>query len=136
MSIRPEHIVPLSDQAVEVVKDLQPLTGHHGLVFPDQSNFRKPMSENAMLYAMHRMGYHKQAAVHGFPATASTSLNESGFTPDTIARQLAQAERNKVCAAYHRAECLEERWQMMQWWADYLDGVGKGGNEIPLLRSA
>ncbi len=134
MKMRAEHIVPLSTQAVAVVKELQLLTGCHKLVFPGQSNLQRPMSENTMLYAMYRMGYHKQATVHGFRATASTILNESGFTPDAIERQLAHAERNKVRAAYHRSEYLEERRRMMQWWADYLDGL-KGGAEVIPFRA-
>lgn len=133
MKMRAEHIVPLSKQAVAVLKELQPLTGRYALVFPGQSNLQKPMSENTMLYAMYRMGYHKQATVHGFRATASTILNESGFTPDAIERQLAHAERNKVRAAYHRAEYLEERRRMMQWWADYLDGLASGANVVRFM---
>ncbi len=136
MKMRAEHIVPLSTQAIAVLKELQELTGRHTLVFPGQSNLKQPMSENTMLYAMYRMGYHKQATVHGFRATASTILNESGYNPDAIERQLAHAERNKVRAAYHRSEYLEERQRMMQWWADYLDGIAKGADVIPIHRKA
>lgn len=79
------------------------------------------MSENSLLYALYRMGYHSRATAHGFRATASTILNEQGFRPDVIERQLAHVERNKVRAAYHRTEYLPERRKMMQHWADYLD---------------
>ena len=136
MKMRAEHIVPLSRQALAVLGHLQPLTERHSLVFPGQSNLKKPMSENTMLYALYRMGYHKQATVHGFRATASTILNESGFMPDAIERQLAHTERNKVRAAYHRSEYLEERRRMMQWWGDYLEGLANGANVIPLHRTA
>ena len=136
MKMRAEHIVPLSKQAIAVLEELCELTGKHELVFPGQSNLKKPMSENTMLYAMYRMGYHKQATVHGFRATASTILNESGFTPDAIERQLAHAERNKVRAAYHRAEYLEERRRMMQWWADFLYGITSGTCIVPLFKTA
>lgn len=136
MKMRAEHIVPLSKQAIAVLEELRELTGKHELVFPGQSNLKRPMSENTMLYAMYRMGYHKQATVHGFRATASTILNESGFTPDAIERQLAHAERNKVRAAYHRAEYLEERRRMMQWWADYLEGGVFGANVTSIHRTA
>ena len=125
MKMRAPHIVPLSTQAQAVLEDLRPLSGHFDLLFPGQTNPRKPMSENTLLYAMYRMGYHQRATVHGFRATASTILNEQGFRHDAIERQLAHAERNKVRAAYHRSEYLEERREIMQWWGDYLDGLNK-----------
>jgi integrase len=81
------------------------------------------MSENTMLYALYRMGYHSRATGHGFRATASTILNEIGFAPDVIERQLAHLERNKVRAAYNRAQYLPERTRMMQKWADLLDSI-------------
>ena len=81
------------------------------------------MSENTVLYALYRMGYHSRATGHGFRSTASTILNENGFMPDVIERQLAHGERNKVRAAYNHAQYLPERCKMMQWWSDYLDGV-------------
>ncbi|HEX2237172.1 MAG TPA: tyrosine-type recombinase/integrase [Gammaproteobacteria bacterium] len=90
------------------------------------------MSENTLLYAMYRMGYHSKATVHGFRATASTILNEIGFKADVIARQLAHAERNMVRAAYHRSEYLEDRRRMMQAWADYLDTLATGAKVVPL----
>jgi len=83
------------------------------------------MSENTMLYALYRMGYHSRMTGHGFRATASTILNENGFPPDVIERQLAHGERNKVRAAYNHAQYLPERRKMMHWWADYLDGVAE-----------
>lgn len=79
------------------------------------------MSENTMLYGLYRMGYHSKATGHGFRSTASTILNEHGFAPDVIERQLAHAERNQVRAAYNHAQYLPERRKMMQWWADFLD---------------
>ena len=74
-----------------------------------------------MLYAIYRMGYHSRATAHGFRATASTILNERGFRPDVVERQLAHLERNKVRAAYHRSEYIAERRRMTQYWADLLD---------------
>lgn len=136
MKMRAPHIVPLSAQAVATLKELQLLTGRYPLVFPGQNDHERPMSENTLLYAMYRMGYHGRATVHGFRATASTILNESGFRHDAIERQLAHAERNKVRAAYHRSEYLEERKKMMQWWADFLDGIAKGAEVIPLASKA
>lgn len=126
MKMQTAHIVPLSQQALVVLYELQPLTSRYELVFAGRSNYSKPMSENTLLYAMYRMGYHSKATVHGFRATASTILNEMGCRPDVIERQLAHAERNKVRAAYHRSEYLDERRKMMQAWADYLDGLTSG----------
>ena len=74
-----------------------------------------------MLYALYRMGYRSRATGHGFRSTASTILNENGFRPDVIERQLAHGERNAVRAAYNHAQYLPERREMMQWWADYID---------------
>ncbi len=127
------HLVPLSRQAIEVLEQIRPLTGRYELVFPNQNSPDKPMSENTLLFAMYRMGYHGRATPHGFRAVASTVLNESGFPPDVIERQLAHVERNKVRAAYHRSEYLEERRRMMQWWSDFLDGLATGANVIPLM---
>lgn len=136
MKMRKEHIVPLSRQVVEVLRQMQALTGHGGLVFPSQTNYHKPMSENTVLYALYRMGYHSRATGHGFRACASTILNEQGWRSDVIERQLAHAERNKVRAAYHRSEYLPERRKMMQAWADYLDSLREGSNVVPLNRKS
>ncbi|WP_046158533.1 MULTISPECIES: tyrosine-type recombinase/integrase [Chromobacterium] len=120
MKMREPHLVPLSCQALELLKELRPLTGRSALLFPAVTDLKKPMSENTLGYAMGRMGYKGTATPHGFRALASTVLNEEGFDPDIIEKQLAHAERNKVRAAYHRAEYLEERRKMMQWWAEFL----------------
>jgi len=122
MKMKEEHIVPLSSQAVSVLRELQNHTGNRQFIFPNQKNpFSAFMSENTMLYALYRMGYHSRTTGHGFRSTASTILNENGFMPDVIERQLAHSERNKVRAAYNHAHYLPERRKMMQWWADYLD---------------
>ncbi len=121
MKMGREHIVPLSSQAVAVLEKIKPISGKVDFVFPARHNAKKHMSENTMLYAMYRMGYHSRATVHGFRATASTILNENGFSPDVIERQLAHVEGNQVRAAYNHAEYLPERREMMQWWADHLD---------------
>jgi integrase len=123
MKMREPHIVPLSTQALAVLAQLKTLTGTGRFVFPHRTNQHKTMSENTILYALYRMGYHSRATGHGFRATASTILNECGFAPDVIERQLAHAERNKVRAAYNRAQYLPERTKMMQQWADMLDAI-------------
>jgi integrase len=121
MKMRDPHIVPLSRQAVALLEELKPLTGYGDHVFPSQHKPSGSMSENTILYALYRMGYHGKSTGHGFRATASTILNEHGFRPDVIERQLAHAERNGVRKAYNHAQYLPERREMMQWWADYLD---------------
>jgi integrase len=123
MKMKELHIVPLSSQAVIVLRELQKHTGNRKYLFPNQHNLLTFMSENTMLYALYRMGYHSRTTGHGFRSTASTILNEHGFQPDVIERQLAHCERNKVRAAYNHAQYLPERRKMMQWWADYLDGA-------------
>ena len=121
MKMKELHIVPLSTQAIVVLRELQKQTGTWQYLFPNQHNPAKCMSENTILFALYRMGYHSRATGHGFRSTASTILNEHGFRADVIERQLAHGERNAVRAAYNHAQYLPERRQMMQWWADYLD---------------
>lgn len=125
MKMRAPHIVPLSSQSLAVLDDLRPLTGEFDLLFPSSRDRKKSISENTLIYALYRLGYHKRATVHGFRALASTILNETGFRADVIERQLAHAERNKVRAAYHRSEYLDERRKMMIWWGAYIDSMSK-----------
>ena len=125
MKMRQEHIVPLSRQAVEVLRELQPLTGGGALLFPSRSKATQPISENTILYALYRMGYHSRATGHGFRSTASTILNELGCPGDVIERQLAHSSKNKVRAAYNKAQYLPERARMMQEWGDLLRRTGK-----------
>jgi len=128
MKMKTEHLVPLSRQALGILEEIKPIAGRSAFVFPGR-NRDKPISNNTMLFALYRMGYKGKMTGHGFRAVASTIMNESGFRPDVIERQLAHCERNEVRGAYNRAEYLPERRQLMQWWADYLDGV-KAGAEV------
>jgi integrase len=121
MKMGREHIVPLSRQVIALLQQLKTLNGTSDFVFPNVNNRRKPMSENTMIYGLYRLGYHGRATVHGFRSSASTLLNKMGFNPDWIERQLSHQERNKVRAAYHREQYLEERRGMMQRWSDYID---------------
>ena len=121
MKMRTPHIVPLSRQVLELLAEMKTISHNALFLFPNRSNSQKPMSENTMLYALYRMGYHERATIHGFRATASTILNENGFRNDVIERQLAHGERNNVRAAYNHAQYLSERTVMMQEWADYID---------------
>ena len=113
------HIVPLSRQALDVLREIYPLTGHGRCVFTSPRTDSKPMSSNAILSALRRMGFTKdEMSGHGFRSMASTLLNEQGWNRDAIERQLAHAERNSVRAAYNYAEFMPERKRMMQAWAD------------------
>lgn len=119
-----EHIVPLVPQAVTLLRELEALPSSQASAFVFPSPAREGyMSNNTMLYALYRMGYHGRATVHGFRTMASTALNEMGFRSDVIERQLAHQERNAVRAAYNRAEYLTERRAMMLRWADHLDAM-------------
>ena len=135
-----QHIVPLSSQAIEILQELQPLTGRGRYVFPSARNPKgdKPMSDNAILAAMRRMGISKdEMSGHGFRAMARTILDEVlGFRPDYIEHQLAHAVRDPNGRAYNRTAHLPERKKMMQDWADYLDKLKAGAEIIPIDQSA
>lgn len=123
MKMREIHIVPLAQQTLKLLHELQKVTGSERYLFPNKYHRTGFMSENTLLFALYDMDYRFKATVHGFRSTASTVLNEQGFRQDIIERQLAHGERNEVRAAYNHAQYLPERRKMMQWWADYLDAV-------------
>lgn len=120
MKMRDPHVVPLSTQALAILGELRMINGHRDFVFYSPRGKSGHISNNTMLYALYRMGYHSRMTGHGFRGLASTALNELGFRPDVIERQLAHVERNKVRAAYNHAQYLPERRAMMQAWADQL----------------
>lgn len=132
--LRVEHVVPLADQAIAILDDLFPLTGSEsGYVFPSVRSRSTCMSDNSLNAALRRLGYSKeQMTAHGFRAMASTRLNELGFAPDIIEKQLAHSERNKVRAAYNHASYLPQRREMMQFWADYLDNLKSGADIVAI----
>ena len=139
MKARAPHIVPLASQAVAILEEIRPLTGAGRYVFPSARSPKgdRPMSNNAVLAALRRLGFDKDTMTgHGFRSMASTLLNEQGWHRDAIERQLAHAERDEVRAAYNYAEHLPERRRMVQAWADYLDGLRQGANVIPIRRAA
>jgi integrase len=122
MKMRAPHFVPLSTQAVEILRELYPLTGDKRFVFPGERSRDRAMSNNTVNAALRRLGYSsEQMTGHGFRSMASTLLNEQGWHPDAIERQLAHQEQNEIRAAYNYAKHLPERRKMMQAWADYLD---------------
>jgi integrase len=137
MKMRAQHLVPLSTQAVEILREIEPLTGAGRYVFPSRRTSAQPISENTLNAALRYLGYDRDTMTsHGFRSMASTLLHELGYPHAWIERQLAHAERNKVSASYNYAEHLGERRAMMQQWADYLDGLRTGATVTPIRRTA
>lgn len=133
MKAKALHHVPLSRQAIEAFRELQGMNGKWPWVFAGRAP-TKPMSKNTVLFALYRMGYHSRMTGHGFRALASTTLNEMGYRPDVIERQLAHSEKNAVRAAYHRSQYLEERRTMMQAWGDFLDAQRQTSTKVVAIR--
>lgn len=129
MKMKEKHIVPLSKQVLAIIEELRPLTGDSPYLFHSPIYKKRPMSDNTLNTALKRLGYKGRMVAHGFRAMFSTiaheHISEHGFHSDVIERQLAHGERNAVKAAYNHAEYLNERRELMQWWADWLDGVRK-----------
>jgi integrase len=138
MKTRQHHLVPLARQAVEILKEIQPLTGTGRYVFPSPRTSKRPMSSNGILSALRRMGFEKDEMTgHGFRAMARTILDEVlQVRPDFIEHQLAHAVRDPLGRAYNRTKHLQQRREMMQTWADYLDGLKAGAKVIPLKKQA
>lgn len=138
MKMNREHVVPLSKQAVAILKEAQELTGGGRYVFPSVRTPLRPMSENTLNAALRRLGYGSDdMTAHGFRSMASTLLNESGkWSADAIERALAHGDSDSVRAAYHRGAHWDERVRMAQWWSDYLNRLREGGKVIKLAREA
>ncbi len=130
-----QHIVPLARQAVEILREIHPLTGHGKYMFHGERDHDRPMSDNAIGSALRRMGWsNDEMTPHGFRAMASTILDNMGYKQEWLVRQLAHEEANKVKAVYKREMWrmyLPERTAMMQAWADYLDTLKVGAQVIP-----
>lgn len=134
MKMKEVHLVPLSRQAATLLIRLKKLTGEQHYLFPGPGKDGY-MSNNTMLYALYRMGYHSRATTHGFRSLFSTEANEQGFNEDWIERQLAHDERDPVRGAYNTAQYLPQRRELLQWWADHLDAL-KSAAQKPALLSA
>ena len=132
------HIVPLARQAIEILRELHEVTGRSRYIFPGARSAARPMSDNAILAAMRRLGISKdEMSGHGFRAMARTILDEVlGFRPDFIEHQLAHAVRDPNGRAYNRTAHLPERCAMMQAWANYLEGLARGADVVPIRASA
>ena len=137
MKQRQPHCVPLSQQALAILREAEALSGGGRYVFPKLGSHLKPMCENAVNGALRRMGYGADTmTAHGFRSTASSLLNESGkWNPDAIERSLAHADANQVRAAYHRSAYWSERVEMAQWWADHLDVLRTGAQVLPFINA-
>ena len=140
MKMKTDHLVPLSQQAMDLLEKIKPITAQYEFVFPSERRRTECMSDNTMRRAIFKLGYDgntpdkSKCVPHGFRATASSILNETGFNPDAIERQLSHMERDGVRAAYiHHARYLDERRQMMDWWANYLDSLRGDGKVVPLF---
>lgn len=131
MKMRRPHIVPLSRQAIEILKVLHELRGRNGWLFRGERDHEKPMSNNTILVALKRMGYAGEMTGHGFRGIASTILRENDFLRDHVEMQLAHQYQTDVEAAYNAAKYLKQRIQMMQWYADHLDQLRRGAKVLP-----
>ncbi len=130
------HIVPLSKQAIIILREIELLTGRFEHVFTGARNRRKSMSSATVNMALKRLGYGETMKAHSFRTTASTLLNQMNYNPDAIERQLAHKDKDRVRAVYNRAEYVEERREMLQYWADYLDNLRTGADIIPFKKKA
>lgn len=125
MKMKKEHIVPLASQAIDILKDQKIMTGHWDYVFASPNKPRQPISNNTILKALKRIGYHGRMTGHGFRSLALGAIKqELGYRHEVADRQLAHTPQNKIDKAYDRAAFLEERTKMMQDWGDYLDNIG------------
>ena len=131
MKMKTEHIVPLSQQAIAVIEAMRPISGSGALLLPSPFYPGKPLSDGTLNSALARMGYKGIATAHGFRTLFSTCANEAGWNSDHIEKQLAHEDRDDVRGAYNRAQWLDERAKMMQWWANRIDHLRKGADVIP-----
>lgn len=136
MKARRPHVVPLPTQAVEILRQLQPITGKYPLVFAGQQNPDRPMSENTINKALRVMGYEGRQTGHGFRHLLSTELNGRGYNKDWIERQLAHGDADGIRDTYNHASYLEQRRGMMQAWADSIDAICTGANVVSIKRPA
>jgi len=121
MKMKREHSVPLCSQALAVLEQLRPVSGHREFVFPSIKEPRQPMHAQTANAAIKRMGFSGELVAHGMRAIASTAMNEAGFNPDVVEAALAHLEKDEVRRAYNRSVYLEQRIKLMQWWGDFVE---------------
>jgi integrase len=130
------HLTPLPTQAIEMLRELQRVTGKFDYVFIGRNNPSKPLSDGAVAGMFKRIGYHRKQTAHGFRHLVSTALNDKGYEQDWIERQLAHGDPNKIRGTYNKAHYLEPRRKMMQEWADLLDSIRFGKGKVSPIRRA
>jgi len=130
MKMKRDHIVPLTVQTMALLDLLKPISFHHQYLFPSDRNPRMSLNSQTANVALKRMGFKGRLVSHGLRALASTTLNEQGFDPEIIESSLAHVDSNSVRAAYNRAEYLERRKTMMQWWSDHIEKAAEGNLSI------
>jgi integrase len=126
MKKRKAHTVPLTEQALSLLEAIKPHCGNSEFVFAGERSFTKPVNSSTANMALKRMGYHGKLVAHGLRSLASTTLNEQGFDSDIIEACLAHADKNKVRAAYNRADYIERRKKVMNWWSDHIEKAATG----------
>jgi len=131
-----EHFVPLCQQAIEILEEIQPLTGNGKYVFQGTRNPNAHMSYASVNSALKRMGYKDKIVAHGFRGMASTALNENNFRWDVVEKQLAHHEKNAVRGAYNHAQYIDERKNLMSWWGNYLEALKNQDNVVPFKKRA
>lgn len=130
MKMKRPHIVPLSEQVIALFKQLEPISKHHPLVFIGRNDPRKPISKESINQVIELLGYKGRLTGHGFRHTMSTILHEQGFNSAWIETQLAHVDKNAIRGTYNHAQYLDGRREMMQWYADYIGELGKGGSMV------
>ncbi|GDN73550.1 integrase [Escherichia coli] len=120
MKKRRPHLVPLSIQAISILKKLQEITGNYSLVFPGRNDVRKPMSEASINKVIKQLGYHGRLTGHGFRHTMSTILHDHGFESAWIEMQLAHVDKNSIRGTYNHAQYFKDRHIMIQWYSDHI----------------
>ncbi|MBC8948943.1 MULTISPECIES: tyrosine-type recombinase/integrase [Xenorhabdus] len=130
MKMRRPHIVPLSEQVIELLKQIHPISGSYQYIFPSRTDYRKHISDMALNTMIRRMGYSGRATGHGFRHTMSTILHEQGYNTAWIETQLAHVDKNSIRGTYNHAQYLDGRREMLQWYADYMETLERGENVV------
>ncbi len=130
MKMRRPHIVPLPEQALALLRELEAITGRFNFAFHGRNDAGKPMSEAAINQVLKRIGYGGKATGHGFRHTMSTILHEQGYNTAWIETQLAHVDKNSIRGTYNHAQYLDGRREMLQWYADYMEALELGENVI------
>ncbi|MBC5789877.1 tyrosine-type recombinase/integrase [Providencia sp. JUb39] len=130
MKMRRPHIVPLSEQVIDLLKQIHPISGSYQYVFPSRTDYRKHISDMALNTMIRRMGYSGRATGHGFRHTMSTILHEQGYNTAWIETQLAHVDKNSIRGTYNHAQYIDGRREMLQWYADYMGALENGDNVV------